>query len=52
MKISKNKVTMSKKAFVSEHEHLVDVLQKRQHKGLKAEAKEQGEELAKVKASK
>lgn len=52
MKITDKHVTMTKRAFVHEHEHLVDVLQKRQHKSLNAEAKEQGEELAKVKASK
>ena len=51
MKITDDSVTMSKRDFIHEHKHLVHVLSSRQHKGMSEEAEEQGEELAKVKAS-
>lgn len=45
-------VSMTKKAFVKEHVELVKTLKSGNKKALKQEAKEQGEELKRVKKKK
>lgn len=52
MKITKGHITMSIKDFTDEHTRLVHVLQGRQMSKIRAEAREQGEELRKVQAAK
>lgn len=52
MKITKGRISMSIKDFTNEHTRLVNVLQSRQMSKIKAEAREQGEELRKVQSAK
>ena len=51
-KVTKGKVIMKKKDFVSEHKELLKILKKDNPKMLKKEASEQAKELKKVLAKK